>query len=59
MGGMRRLRRHVRPQIGTAAEHVAYRLAGNAGGVVKLMRRYADVPMDFAGAGLVDMASDH
>ena len=38
---------------------IPYRLAGNAGGVVKLMRKYADVPMDFADACLVDMASDY
>jgi uncharacterized protein len=37
---------------------IPYRLAGNAGGVVKLLRKYADVPMAFAGACLVDMASD-
>lgn len=34
------------------------RLTGNAGGVVKLLRKYADVPMAFADACLVDMASD-
>ena len=38
---------------------IPYRLAGNAGGVVKLLRKYADVPMDFADACLVDMASDY
>jgi predicted nucleic acid-binding protein len=37
---------------------VPYRLSGNAAGVVRLMRKYADVPMDFADACLVDMASD-
>jgi predicted nucleic acid-binding protein len=37
---------------------IPYRLAGNAGGVMKLMRKYADTPMDFADACLVDMASD-
>jgi uncharacterized protein len=37
---------------------IPYRLAGNAGGVVKLLRKYADVPMAFADACLVDMASD-
>lgn len=38
---------------------IPYRLAGNAGGVRKLMRKYADAPMDFADACLVDMASDY
>ncbi len=38
---------------------IPYRLTGNAGGVLKLMRKYADVPMDFADACLVDMASDY
>ena len=38
---------------------VPYRLAGNADRVRKLIRKYADVPMDFADACLVDMASDH
>jgi predicted nucleic acid-binding protein len=38
---------------------IAYRLTGNAGGVLRLMREYADVPMDFADACLVDMASDY
>jgi predicted nucleic acid-binding protein len=38
---------------------IPYRLAGNAGGVLKLMRKYADVPMDFADGCLVDMASDY
>lgn len=38
---------------------VPYRVTGNAGGVLKLMRAYADVPMDFADACLVDMASDY
>ncbi len=35
---------------------VPYRLAGNAARVLKLMRKYADVPMDFADACLVDLA---
>lgn len=38
---------------------IPYRLMGNAGGVLRLMRKYADVPMDFADACLVDMASDY
>ena len=38
---------------------IPYRLTGNAGGVLKLMRKYADAPMDFADACLVDMASDY
>lgn len=37
---------------------IPYRLTGNAGGVLKLMRKYGDTPMDFADACLVDMASD-
>ena len=38
---------------------VPYRLTGNAGEVVRLMKKYADVPMDFADACLVDMAGDY
>ncbi|MBI5761318.1 MAG: PIN domain-containing protein [Planctomycetales bacterium] len=38
---------------------IPYRLTGNAAGVVKLMKRYANVPMDFADACLVDMAGDY
>lgn len=38
---------------------IPYRLTGNASGVLKLMRKYADAPMDFADACLVDMASDY
>ena len=38
---------------------IPYRLTGNASGVLKLMRKYADTPMDFADACLVDMASEY
>ena len=38
---------------------IPYRLTGNAAGVLKLMRKYASVPMDFADACLVDMATDY
>jgi predicted nucleic acid-binding protein len=38
---------------------IPYRLTGNAACVVKLMKRYANVPMDFADACLVDMAGDY
>jgi predicted nucleic acid-binding protein len=38
---------------------VPYRLTGNAGVVIKLIRKYADVPMDFADACLVAMASQY
>lgn len=38
---------------------IPYRLTGNASGVLNLMRKYADAPMDFADACLVDMASDY
>ena len=38
---------------------VPYRLAGNATTVSKLMKKYANVPMDFADACLVDMAGDY
>ena len=38
---------------------IPYCLTGNAGGVLKLMRKYADAPMDFADACLVEMASDY
>ena len=34
-----------------------YRLSGDAGSVLNLMTKYADVPMDFADACLVDMAN--
>jgi len=36
---------------------IPYRLAGNASRVVRLMNKYASVPMDFADACLVDMAA--
>lgn len=36
---------------------IPYRLTGNATAVSKLMRKYADLPMDFADACLVDMAN--
>jgi predicted nucleic acid-binding protein len=36
---------------------IPYRASDNAGRIRRLMRRYADVPMDFADACLVDMAS--
>lgn len=36
----------------------ATRVAGNAGGGLTLMRRYADASMDVAGACLVDVASE-
>ncbi|MFN0051788.1 MAG: type II toxin-antitoxin system VapC family toxin [Planctomycetales bacterium] len=35
---------------------IPYRIEGNSGTVLKLMRKYADVPMDFADACLVHMA---
>ncbi len=35
---------------------IPYRLAGSAAPVVKFLRKYADVPMDFADACLVHMA---
>jgi predicted nucleic acid-binding protein len=38
---------------------IPYRLAGKANGVLGLMRKYADAPMDFADACLVDMASEY
>ena len=37
---------------------VPYRLTGNAANVKRLMKKYADRPMDFADACLVDMAND-
>jgi uncharacterized protein len=36
---------------------VPYRLTGNTSSVLKLMKKYADVPMDLADACLVDMAT--
>jgi predicted nucleic acid-binding protein len=38
---------------------VPYRLTGYAAGVIRLMKKYADVPMDFADACLVGMATDY
>ena len=38
---------------------VPYRLSGSAADVLKLMKKYANVPMDFADGCLVDMASDY
>ena len=37
---------------------VPYRLTGDAANVKRLMKKYADCPMDFADACLVDMAND-
>lgn len=37
---------------------VPYRLVGNAVNVVRLMKKYGNLPMDFADACLVDMAGD-
>ncbi len=37
---------------------VPYRLTGNASNVKRLIHKYADLPMDFADACLVDMAHD-
>jgi predicted nucleic acid-binding protein len=36
---------------------IPYRLADNAARILRLMNKYADVPMDFADACLVDMAT--
>jgi predicted nucleic acid-binding protein len=36
---------------------IPYHLRENAAAVIKLMKKYADVPMDFADACLVDMAA--
>jgi predicted nucleic acid-binding protein len=36
-----------------------FRLAENAGAVSKLLKKYADVPMDLADACLVDMAASY
>jgi predicted nucleic acid-binding protein len=36
-----------------------YRLAESAGAVSKLLKKYADVPMDLADACLVDMATNY
>jgi predicted nucleic acid-binding protein len=38
---------------------IPYHLRENAASVIKLMKKYADVPMDFAAACLVDMAAAH
>jgi predicted nucleic acid-binding protein len=38
---------------------VPYRLTANLPGLLKLMRKYRDVPMDLADACLVDMAGDY
>jgi predicted nucleic acid-binding protein len=38
---------------------VPYRLAENATAILRLMKKYADVPMDLADACLVDMAASH
>lgn len=37
---------------------VPYHISGRAGKVARLMKKYADRPMDFADACLVDMASE-
>lgn len=36
---------------------IPYRLAGNAARLLRLMKKYGDVPMDFADACLVDLAT--
>jgi predicted nucleic acid-binding protein len=38
---------------------VPYRLTGSASAILRLMRRYSRVPMDFADACLVDMAATY
>jgi len=38
---------------------IPYHLLGRAAAVQKLFKKYADVPMDFADACLVDMASEY
>jgi predicted nucleic acid-binding protein len=60
------LLREIRGAVSAVLENVdrgifqiSYRLRGNTSGVLKLIRKYADVPMDFADACLVDMASDY
>jgi uncharacterized protein len=38
---------------------VPYRLTGNAGSILRLMNKYQHIPMDFADACLVDMATSY
>jgi predicted nucleic acid-binding protein len=38
---------------------VPYRLTGRSRAVIDLMRKYANIPMDFADACLVDMATEY
>lgn len=38
---------------------IPFQLTGSAPGVIKMMSKYADVPMDFADACLVAMAGDY
>jgi predicted nucleic acid-binding protein len=38
---------------------IPYRLVGQAAPVQKLLKKYADIPMDFADACLVDMATQY
>jgi predicted nucleic acid-binding protein len=38
---------------------VPYRLTGRTAALRRLLKKYADVPMDFADACLVDMAENH
>ena len=47
----------VLENVESSAFLLPYRLAGNAARVRKLMKKYADLPMDFADACLVDLAT--
>ena len=47
----------VLENVESGAFLIPYRLAGNAARVRKLISKYASVPMDFADACLVDLAS--
>lgn len=55
--GLRGAAQAVLENVDGGAFLIPFRLAGNAARVAKLMSRYADVPMDFADACLVDLAT--
>ena len=47
----------VLQNVGRGVFLLPYHLRENAASVIKLLKKYADVPMDFADACLVDMAT--
>jgi predicted nucleic acid-binding protein len=57
--GIKKAADAVLENVETGAFLVPYRVSGKTATLRRLLRKYADVPMDFADACLVDMASDY